>query len=35
MRDMGGSGVKLRGGFMRKECMELLAQWKKKRGRTY
>lgn len=35
MKRRGGSPLKLRGGFMKKECTALLAAWKRKRGRTY
>jgi len=31
----GRSGVRIKGGFMKKECMELLNTWKRKGGKTY
>ena len=31
----GRSPLRIRGGFMKKECVELLKSWKKKRGKTY
>ncbi|MDD5340665.1 MAG: nucleoside deaminase [Candidatus ainarchaeum sp.] len=31
----GRSPVRVQGGFMKKECMELLRAWKKGRGKTY
>jgi len=35
LKKRGRSGVRIRGGFMKKECVELLALWKKKGGKTY
>ncbi|NYZ73517.1 nucleoside deaminase [Candidatus Micrarchaeota archaeon] len=35
MKSEGGSPVSVKGGFMRKECLELLEFWKKKKGKTY
>ncbi len=35
MKRRGGSPLKLSGGFMKKECLALLAAWKKKRGKAY
>jgi len=35
MERKGGSRVKIVGGFMRKECLALLADWKSGNGKTY
>jgi len=35
MKRMGGSGVELSGGVLKKECRELFEVWKKAGGRTY
>ncbi len=35
MKREGHSKVRIRGGFMRKECLDLLAAWKMKKGKTY
>ena len=35
MKKMGGAGIKIKKGFMRKECLELLNDWKKGGGKTY
>ena len=33
MKSKGGSPVAVKGGFMRKECLELLGFWKKRKGK--
>jgi guanine deaminase len=35
MKSMGRSPLLIKGGYMRKECLELLRFWKTKKGRTY
>ncbi len=35
MERKGGSRLKIEGGFMRKECLGLLADWKAGKGKTY
>jgi guanine deaminase len=35
LKKTGRSHLRIKGGFMKKECMELLRAWKKKRGKTY
>ena len=35
LKRAGRSGVRIKAGFMKKECMELLNTWKKKGGKTY
>ncbi len=35
MKRQGRSKVKIKGDFMREECMDLLKEWKRKLGKTY
>jgi tRNA(Arg) A34 adenosine deaminase TadA len=35
MKKEGRSKVRIRGGFMRKECLALLREWKERHGKTY
>jgi len=35
MKKQGKSKVKIKGDFMREECVELLDEWKRKLGKTY